>query len=365
MLRVVIIGAGVVGASLAYRLARAGAQVTVAEAGHAGGGASSASFAWLNAANKKPQAYYALNIDGMAAHRELAAAFGGPSWLHEGGRLEWIAEPCVDSADRAFARLASWGYEGGWIGDAAAQELEPDIDLSGVAGCRPAYFPGEAWIDPAPYVRAMLAGAEQAGARTLQGAPVRGLRMASGRVAGVDLATGPLEADVVVNCAGAAANTVAGGLARLPMVSTTGALCFTPPLAARIGRIIATPRVSFRPDGGGRLMVHSGAADSLAAAGGETDLDALARGMAAQVQAVLPCAGGFAMEAVRVTQRPIPGDGYPAIGFWPGVENYYVAVSHSAVTLAPCLARMIAQELLGGSPDEDLRPYRPDRFWAA
>ncbi|MGH2355514.1 MAG: FAD-dependent oxidoreductase, partial [Chloroflexota bacterium] len=90
---VVVIGAGVVGAATAYRLARAGARVTLIDRRAPGQGTSATSFAWVNANDKPPLAYHRLNAESVAAHRRLRddvlADVGTASWLHEGGGLEW------------------------------------------------------------------------------------------------------------------------------------------------------------------------------------------------------------------------------------------------------------------------------------
>ncbi len=64
---VVVVGAGVLGASVAYRLAGAGCRVTILEAAQVGAGTSGCSFAWLNSSRKTPRAYHDLNAAGMAA----------------------------------------------------------------------------------------------------------------------------------------------------------------------------------------------------------------------------------------------------------------------------------------------------------
>ena len=58
---IVVIGAGSVGANVAYRLAERGAKVTVLEAGAPGGGTSGTSFAWTNSFHKTPRDYHELN----------------------------------------------------------------------------------------------------------------------------------------------------------------------------------------------------------------------------------------------------------------------------------------------------------------
>src|ERR1700720_2380528 len=78
MMKTIVIGAGVMGASVAYRLAQAGAAVTVLEATRIGGGTSGISFAWTNAHQKPPKPYHDLNVAGMKAHAALAAEIGVP-----------------------------------------------------------------------------------------------------------------------------------------------------------------------------------------------------------------------------------------------------------------------------------------------
>jgi len=61
--------------------------------------------------------------------------------------------------------------------------------------------------------------------------------------------------------------------------------------------------------------------------------------------------------------RPIPNDGFSAVGWTPGFDGLYVVVTHSGVTLAPILAELAASEVHGSS-EELLAPFRPDRFTA-
>ena len=70
----------------------------------------------------------------------------------------------------------------------------------------------------------------------------------------------------------------------------------------------------------------------------------------------------FEMDRYIIGYRPTPVDGYPIVGFVPGLENAYVTVMHSGVTLAPAIGSMVARELLGGDRDELLSPYGPERF---
>jgi glycine/D-amino acid oxidase-like deaminating enzyme len=76
----------------------------------------------------------------------------------------------------------------------------------------------------------------------------------------------------------------------------------------------------------------------------------------------MPHLAGLQAEAVRIAVRPIPADGYSAVGPVPGVAGYYVAVTHSAVTMSAHLGKLIAREASGEDVAE-LAPFRPSRFF--
>src|ERR1700741_1768080 len=100
-LRVVVAGAGIIGASIAYHLAKAGAGVTVIDRQGPATHASRASFAWLNATGSKaPRHYHALNQEGVARWRALQAELRLP--VRWGGSLEGYA--AAESADLLAAR---------------------------------------------------------------------------------------------------------------------------------------------------------------------------------------------------------------------------------------------------------------------
>src|SRR5438874_6472226 len=145
MIKTIVIGAGVMGASVAYRLAQAGAAVMVLEATRIGGGTSGISFAWTNAHKKPPKPYHDLNVAGMKAHAALADEFGATPWWHGGGSLEWEAEPDRAAQRENIEQLRSWGYAAEWLTLRQVQELEPDIDPSipaerGCAKLQVSYF---------------------------------------------------------------------------------------------------------------------------------------------------------------------------------------------------------------------------------
>jgi glycine/D-amino acid oxidase-like deaminating enzyme len=204
------------------------------------------------------------------------------------------------------------------------------------------------------------------GANIICGARVVDLILAGDRVTGIRLADGAQhEADIVVNCAGRWTNEAArdAGL-HLPLAPTVGFLVFTPPVAAGLSRVVRTPVIDARPDGAGRLLLHWNTTDATLSF--DTKLSPSmpeARDMVQRARRLLPSIGEVEPEAVRIAIRPIPADHFSAIGPMPRTSGYYIAVTHSGVTMSPFLGAAVAEEIVGGRQRAELAPFRPARFF--
>ncbi len=361
----IVIGAGVVGSAVAYRLAQAGVRVTVFEAGYVGSGTSSNTFAWVNANNKPPREYQDLNVAGMQAHVALRVELGDAPWLHDTGNVEWFFDDKKRQEQRAKVdTLRGWGYAAEWLTLAELRALEPDIGPAAVGDSPIAFFPEEGWVDPVPYAYAMIAGARRHGAAvhtgtrvvvTTKGGTVTGVRTPDGREHG---------ADVVVNCGGRWLNEVSElTTLRVPLAPTHGIMVLSAPVPTRLQRVIHAPQAHVRPDGAGRLMIHDHEVDHhtrMESTPAEV-LEAAHQGVRNTAR-ILPSVAGANAEAARLGIRPFPQDGYPAIGTIPDIDGYYVVVSHSAVTLSPILGIIVADEVARGRTDARLARFRPGRF---
>jgi glycine/D-amino acid oxidase-like deaminating enzyme len=358
-MRVVIIGAGVVGTSVAFRLAEHVTRTILVEEDRPGAGTTGTSFAWLNARHKPPRAYHDLNVAGMAAHAALRAELGAAAWWHGGGAMSWP----VDQTD--VSRLRRWGYAVEEISREAVLAREPGLAVAALGNGPFAYFPDEGWLDAVVYTGAMLMRAETLGTEFRHGR-VEDLIVEEGRVAGVRLADGSsILADAVVNCAGAGANSVVKDKAlHLPLKPTPGLLVVTPPVATGLSRVLHTPGVNVRPDGAGRLMLHADDTDAgLGEATTPADSAAAAALLMDRARSLLPAIGNAAAESARIGVRPIPADGLTAVGPVPGLPGYHVAVTHSAVTLAAHLGRMMAACVTTGELPPALAPFAAARFF--
>jgi glycine/D-amino acid oxidase-like deaminating enzyme len=65
----------------------------------------------------------------------------------------------------------------------------------------------------------------------------------------------------------------------------------------------------------------------------------------------------------RIAIRPIPGDHLSAIGPVPRISGYYLAVTHSGVTMSPFLGAAVADEVVRGKQRRELADFRPARFF--
>lgn len=363
--RVVVIGAGVYGASVAAALARRGARVTVVDSGAPASGTSGATFSWTNSNGKQPRAYHDLSIAGMAAHRQLARDVPGSDWYHEAGNLEWAAGDAQREAlRRKVDALVDYGYEARWLTRDEAQRLEPDLNPAELPTDGIAFFPGEGWLEPTRLIGHLLATAE---ADRVWHDAVTDIAVDGDLVRSVGLRSGRrLAADAVVNCAGPHAAEIAAlaGLT-LPMANKPGVLVYTSPVAVGMSRVVHAPRVHVRPDGAGRVLLHTHDIDDAAQVSdaGTTTVDPAAVDKVVEAGCALyPGIRAASVESVRVGVRPIPGDGLPVLGPAPGLANFHFAVSHSGATLCVHAGALVAAEVLGEDHSAELAAFRPGRF---
>jgi glycine/D-amino acid oxidase-like deaminating enzyme len=370
-MKIVVIGAGVVGTSIAVRLAQRGARVTLIDQGWPGSGTSSTSYAWVNSHNKHPDSYYALNLAGMRAHHELCPQEAG--WLRPGGHVE-IA---VEGAHAAHLRgrmdlLSSLGYEVEEVSVRRARQLLPDVIVPHDSDTI-AYFPQEAYCHPLLYLAHMLAEAKKAGVTIRDHTAVTALAP-NGEGARVTLGDrSVIRADTVVSAAGrwtADVATLAGG--SVPMATftepgdlTVGYLLETNPLPVRLNRILTSPWLNVRPDGGGRLLLQALDLDATADPDAVPAADSpLAMKFLQRLRAVVRNTGAATIRHVAVGQRAMPADGLTIVGRLPDAPWLYAVATHSGVTLAPFLGDAVAAELFGHE-EERFADFRPDRFRSA
>jgi 4-methylaminobutanoate oxidase (formaldehyde-forming) len=257
--RVVIVGGGVAGASIAYHLAELGwSDVVLVERSELTSGSTFHS-AGLVGQLRSSVGLTKMMMYGVGLYRRLARETGiDPSW-HEVGSLR-----LASSKERIeeLQRLAGWGQTFDLplriVSTEEALELWPLFDPTGVEGA--AYLPTDGYLDPTNLTLALVEGAKRRGVRVWTDTSVTGIDVERGRVTGVRFAERDrVKTDVVVNAAGMYANQV-GALAgvEVPVVPFAHQYLLTKPIEgvrAEMPTIRDPDRlVYFRPEAGGGLV---------------------------------------------------------------------------------------------------------------
>jgi glycine/D-amino acid oxidase-like deaminating enzyme len=355
--RVVVVGAGIVGASIGYHLAKHGAKVTILEKETPASGATGTSFAYLNASRKRPRNYYDLNLLGIDNWRRLQLEIGSELKIQWGGAVEW--RPPGDAASQLRESLRSyqqWGYPARHVDQAALRRLVPNVQPGPLGAA--AFYEGEGGLDAVQATETLLGKARDFGATVTYPAEVTALDVSGDRVRGVRTKSGAFEADAVVLAAGLGTQPLAK-LAEvdIPLGNSPGLLVFLAPQPAVLGSVVFSPVGSFKQDPDGRIVSggrSDGGAPEATSEQGRKTLESVAR--------YLPQVKGATVERVAVGQRVLPKDGYPILGLSPKHKNLYIAATHSGITLAPVIGSLASLEILEGVSVDLLAPWRPARF---
>lgn len=361
-MKVAVIGAGIVGASVAFRLAQGGADVTVVDRGGPASGTTSASFAWVNANQKTPRAYHELNVAGMREHLHLREELGEAPWLHVCGNLMWTDDRDPEDLRRRVERLRSWDYPVRWLRASEVKDsLEPNVDFP-KPDTPVAYFSEESWADAPQLTDRLIQFATRHGAMVRSDARIESVELEDNGLKSIRLGDGEsIAVDAVVNAAGPGADLVASMFgARLPLAPTSGLLARLAVEDAPVGRVMHTPGVNLRPDGGGYVLAHHEIIDRRLRQG--EDVETLAEELLERARVVLPILEDAKVARTTVGVRAIPEDGFPCVGAVPSLPGHYEAVTHSGVTLGPLVGRLLVVEILSGERDPLLAPFRPERF---
>jgi glycine/D-amino acid oxidase-like deaminating enzyme len=355
--RVVIAGGGILGANIAYRLARRGASVTLLDRARPGHGATANSFAWINA-KKQPLPYFTLNHLGITAWRALEHELGGELPILWGGSVEWT--PDAERARRvaeALRRYQSWGYPIHVVDETALQALEPHVKTGAIAFASHAAIEGN--VDPVGATEAILAHAEKAGARVRHPAEVTGLDLRGGRLHAVRTTAGDVEADVlVIACGNDTPRLASLADIAIPLTRSPGILVHTTPEPRAVNHVLLSPLGQIKQKANGRIVTG---ADFEAAKEEDTSREHGERFLQ-RMAAVLPPLGKAQLDKVTLGLRPMPKDGYPIVGFPSGHPDIYVTVMHSGITLGAAIGQLAATEILDRVDVELLDPYRVERF---
>lgn len=373
--RIVVVGDGILGASVAHACAQSGAAVTVIGSGP-GSGATWRSFGWLGAAQEVPESYHRLRLTSLARYREFAAMplfdgavrfCGGLAWETDSSTVQLIqGADEVERVAQTFTRLRALGHSVESIDRARALQLEPALAPGALPTDGILLARDEGWVDLPAFTGLLLSEVVRYGGRLIVDGRAR-VTEVDGR-ARVVLSDGtPVAGDEVVVAVGSQSTQLleAVGVA-VPQRSTKGALLFTQPSSLQLRTLIRTPVGSLRPRPGGGAVVHTSVIENALTddgAGGFTvDGESVAASLADLSELF---AGGAPLQLDRVATglRPIPGDGWSVVGELEALPGCWISFSHSGATLGPIFGELLASEILEpGFRTPLLDAYRPERF---
>ncbi len=352
--RVLVVGAGIIGASIAWHLTKAGCAVTVVDAGDGTGLATRHSFAWINASWGNPEFYFHFRRRAMAGWRRLQGEVPGLA-------VDWCGGLIWDLPPEQLAAYAEehrrWGYDLRWVDRLGALRIEPNLVAPPE---RALHAAEEGMVEPVAATQALLAAAVAAGARLITATRISGLVRRDGAVTGVITDDGTaLDADEVVLAAGAGAATLLrdAGLP-LAIAGPAGLIAHSTICNRRLlNGLVLSPEFHVRQTREGRLI----AGTDFAGGDPRDRADGMARDLLAKVKVMVRGAEALDLGFITVGNRPTPADGFPAIGRIDAAPGLYVTVLHSGVTLAPLVGELAAREIATGERDADLEPYDPGR----
>jgi glycine oxidase len=367
---VVIVGAGVIGLAIAWRLAQRGAAVTVFDRGRAGGGASHAAAGMLAACAEAEPGEEALVALGRlsqslwpAVAAELESATGQQVDLRTEGTL--VVALTADDAARLRHQLefqTRLGLPLTWISPAEARRREPH--LSGMAGA--VFSPEDHQIDNRKLAGALHAAALAAGVIVRERTAVESILSAHGRATGARLADGSeVAAGAVVIAAGAWSRRIAGipQPLRPPVRPVKGQMLALRMDTSLLEHVVWAPNVYLVPRRDGRLILGGTVEER------GFDATITAGGVLALLEAawrVLPAIEELPIDEMWVGHRPGSRDDAPILGPGP-LDGLVYATGHhrNGILLTPVTADAIARLVSAGEIDPAIRPFGMDRFAVA
>lgn len=359
----VIIGGGIIGASIAWALTKRGIDCTVLDKGAFCAEASTASAGMLC-----PQAEMLDNVQHLqvfaksqAMHRpwteELEQQSQIPVQYIQEGMYRVVFTEAEERTARAALAHAPATVE--WLSAAEVLGDEPDIshDIRGAIS-----FPLDGQLHPVYLAKSFKAALIRVGCKLVEWTPVLGLLVDGGRVYGARTAAGEFHADYTVIASGAWSSQF------------LAPLDFSLPIFPVKGQMLAVrhPGLSLRhtvQGPGGMIIPRSDGTFTIGVTHEETGYDkrATVEGLVQSYQSVsrfIPKVSEATFAKTWAGLRPGTPDGLPFIGPIAGIEGLLVAAGHYTVgiLLAPITGEVIAQMITQEPLCVDVDAFRPDRF---
>ena len=371
----VVIGAGIVGATTAYALTKAGLKVLIVDRGSLASGTTSAGEGNILVSDKEPGPELDLALRSRDGWFELAEEIGDSFELEaKGGIVVARSEVGVSGLRELTKRQRSAGVDAQDISAGDLRKLEPNLSHSITEG---AFYPQDAQCQPMLATAQTLKHVTDRGGRFLPGVTVTSIKSSAGKVTGVETTSGFISSPIVINAAGTWAGEIADRAnSYLPIAPRRGFILVTVP----------APKLIFHKvyDAEYVANVASGAADLQSSAvvegtqSGTILIGAsrervgfkegieypILRQLARQAIALFPILSEVQLLRAYRGFRPYAPDHLPVIGEDAEIKGLWHNAGHegAGIGLAPASAQLIAESVNGQSTFMDPTPFSPARF---
>ncbi len=372
---VAVIGAGALGASTAFHLAKAGQSVALLDKAEFGS-QTSARAAGLSGQLRDEDAMTRIAAHSVAKIERFEADTGEQLAFHQPGSLKVARRPeHAAQLEEEVARGRRLGLDVAMISLAQARSLMPYLHTDGVLAVM--HMRTDVYLEPAQIPALYARACGKLGAALLPNTAVHEVVTTGGAVSGVQTARGEIRAGAVVDAAGAWLRLVAGlGGSEVKVVPTRHQLMVTVPLPnvrpeQPITRIIDA-NVYVRPDKGG-LMLGGYEQEPVQYDMGAMPQDfriedlplelGVLRRLAESVAAQFPVFREVALQEHRGGLPTMTADGDHVLGPAPGVDGLWVigGCCVGGLSTAPALGQLLAEWIVGGRPSMDVSFMAPGR----
>jgi sarcosine dehydrogenase len=375
--RIVIIGGGVIGTSIAYHLTRSGekdvvllekASLTEGATWHAAG---------LVGQFRSQQNLMSLMNDSVKLFDGLEEETGqDPGWRKFGSLRLAQTEDRWKELLKSYSAAQAVGFEMNMMTPNEARDIYPLLETGDLVGA--AFIPADGYIDPNSLTQAYAKGMRSHGGRIFEGVMVTGLLRNGNRISHVVTEQGSIEAETVVNAAGLWARQV-GWMAGVEIPA--GVVEHQYLVTEKSDLVPANLPALRDPDGGFYAKPEPGA---LAIGGWERqtntvnpiegfpwanerflfngDMDRLAEFFEPAMHR-LPILGELGMRSIINGPIPISPDGEPIMGPVPGLDNFFAACAFtSGIAASGGAGKALANWIMHGDPGLDLWAFDIRRF---
>jgi glycine/D-amino acid oxidase-like deaminating enzyme len=373
---VIVVGAGIVGAACAYELARAGLRVLILEAGYVGGSTTAAGMGHIVVMDDS-EAQFALTSYSRRLWRELAPELPATAEVDECGTL-WVAEDeaQLEAVHAKHAFYGARGVETEILDGAELARREPNLRAP-MAGAL--HVPADSVVYPPAVAHWLIERAKDHGAELREWAPVARIEDRAVVLGGAGYGKGDsaasgerIEADLVINAAGAAAAELTPGL---PIVPRKGHLAITDRYPGfcrhqlvELGYLTSAHTMNaesvafnIQPRQTGQLLIGS----SREIVGWDGSLNRrILRGMLDRAIEFMPALARLSVIRTWVGFRPATPDSLPLVGRWPERAGLWIAAGHEGLGIVTSLgtARLLTDLVLDRAPEIDPAPFTPGRI---